>query len=156
MEIRCVDLRVDPTFFKLLADSYLRLLGKSLTPDGMSAETATRWLYEEAPFGILAHNTDNDPTFVYGNRAAQNCFEYTWDELTSLRSRFSAEAPDREERRQFLENVQRDGFVTGYRGLRVTKSGKRFWIQDATIWQLTDEAGIYRGQAAMLPHTFDA
>ncbi len=151
-----MDLRVDPTFFKLLSDSYSRLLGKPLTPDGMSTEAAARWLYEEAPFGILAHNTDADPTFVYGNRAAQNRFEYTWDELTSLRSRFSAEAPDREERRQFLENVHRNGFVTGYRGLRVTKSGKRFWIQDATIWQLTDEAGIHRGQAAMLPHTIDA
>ena len=91
--------------------------------------------------------------FIYGNRASQGRFGYTWQELTSLRSRLSAEAPNREERQQFLERVRRDGYVTGYRGLRITKSGKRFWIEDATIWQLTDDGGTYRGQAAMLPRT---
>src|ERR1700746_200330 len=58
---------------------------------------ATRWLYQEAPFCALAHNTDRDPIFIYGNKAAQACFEYTWDELTSLRSRLSAEEPNRQE-----------------------------------------------------------
>ncbi len=29
------------------------------------------------------------------------------------------------------------------------------WIEDATVWQLTDEFGTYRGQAAMLPRTLD-
>ena len=48
---------------------------------------------------VLAHNTEPDPIFIYGNKAAQACFGYTWDELTSLRSRLSAEEPKREERR---------------------------------------------------------
>jgi len=148
-----MDLSGSPAFFKVLDNSYSRLLGRSLVPAGMTIEAAARWLYEDAPFGILAHNTDRDPTFIYGNRAAQRRFEYTWQELTSLRSRLSAEAPNREERQQFLERVRRDGYVTGYRGLRITKSGKRFWIEDATIWQLTDDGGTYRGQAAMLPRT---
>jgi PAS domain-containing protein len=150
-----MDLSVNPAFFELLDKSYSRLLGRSLAPAGMTIEAAARWLYEDAPFGVLAHNTDADPTFIYGNKAVQRRFEYTWQELTSLRSRLSAEAPNREERQQFLERVGRDGFVTGYRGLRITKAGKRFWIEDATVWQLTDDAGIYRGQAAMLPRTID-
>jgi PAS domain-containing protein len=150
-----MDLSVNPAFFALLDSSYSRLLGRSLAPAGMTIEAAARWLYEDAPFGILAHNTDADPTFIYGNKAAQKRFEYTWLELTSLRSRLSAEAPNREERQQFLERVGRDGFVTGYRGLRIAKTGKRFWIEDATVWQLTDDSGTYRGQAAMLPRTFD-
>ncbi len=150
-----MNLSVDPAFFELLHTSYSRLLGQSLAPAGMSIEAAARWLYEDAPFGILVHNTDADPTFTYGNKAAQRRFEYTWQELTSLRSRMSAEAPNREERQQFLERVRRDGFVTGYRGLRITKFGKRFWIEDATVWQLTDEVGTYCGQAALLPRTFD-
>ncbi|NPT61472.1 MEKHLA domain-containing protein, partial [Paraburkholderia elongata] len=30
-------------------------------------------------------------------------------------------------------------------------SGVRFWIERATVWQLTDSAGNYQGQAAMIP-----
>jgi hypothetical protein len=149
-------LSTDPSFFKLLSNSFERLLKRPLVPESLSAEEGARWLYEQAPFGILAHNTAMDPVFVYGNRTAQRCFEYDWDELTSLPSRLSAEAPNREERQAFLERVGRDGFVDGYRGLRVSKSGKRFWIEDAIVWQLTDELGEYRGQAAMLPKWRDA
>jgi hypothetical protein len=141
-----MDLSVNPAFFKLLDNSYSRLLGRSLAPAGMAIEAAARWLYGDASFGILAHNTDADPTFIYGNMTAQRRFEYTWQELTSLRSRLSAEAPNREERQQFLERVSRDGFVAGYRGLRITKAGKRFWIEDSTVWQLIDVDGTYRGK----------
>jgi hypothetical protein len=141
----------DPSFFRLLADSYARLLNRSLVPAGLDSEEGARWLYEDAPFGLLAHNTLADPVFVYGNMAVQRRFEYSWDELTKLPSRLSAEAPEREERENFLRLVSRDGFVEGYRGIRVTKSGKRFWIDGVTVWQLTDENGIYHGQAALLP-----
>jgi hypothetical protein len=81
----------------------------------MGAEAA-KWLYEAAPFGVLAHNNAPDPLFVYGNKAAQRLFEYEWDELTTLPSRLSAEAPDREERQHLLEQVESRGFITGYRG----------------------------------------
>jgi PAS domain-containing protein len=146
-------LRTDPDFFKLLSNSYVRLLGKPLIPDSVRDEDAPRWLYEDAPFGVLAHNTNADPVFVYGNRTAQKLFEYDWHELTALPSRLSAEAPDRDERQAFLEQVERDGFVAAYRGMRVTKSGKRFWIDNVVVWQLHDDAGVYRGQAALIPST---
>ncbi|MFM0721964.1 MEKHLA domain-containing protein [Paraburkholderia strydomiana] len=146
-------LRTDPGFFKLLSNSYSRLLGKPLVPERVSIEDAPRWLYESAPFGLLAHNTMADPVFVYGNMTAQKLFEYDWDELTRLPSRLSAEAPDRDERRAFLEQVERDGFVSAYRGMRVTKSGKRFWIDNVVVWQLHDDAGVYCGQAALIPST---
>jgi PAS domain-containing protein len=120
-------------------------------PDGIDPEDRAAWLYETAPFGILAHDTAADPVFIYGNRSAQQRFEYSWDELTSLPSRLSAEAPDRQERADFLAAVSRDGFIEGYRGMRISKTGKRFWIEGVTVWQLTDEDGVYRGQAALLP-----
>ncbi|WP_114813045.1 MEKHLA domain-containing protein [Paraburkholderia kururiensis] len=146
-----MSLSTDADFFRLLADSYRRLLNRSLVPDGMSAAEGAAWLYGEAPFGILAHNTAPDPVFVYGNRRAQAIFGYDWDELTALPSRLSAEPVERSERQAFLDQVTRDGFVSGYRGVRITKSGVRFWIEQATVWQLTDAAGNYRGQAAMIP-----
>jgi PAS domain-containing protein len=148
-----MDLRQDLSFLKLIADSYCRLTGQSIMPSGITIEDPAKWLYEDAPFAILAHNTAPDPVFIYGNRAAQRLFEYEWEELIQLPSRLSAEAPERNERQRFLQRVERDGFVTGYCGVRITKSGKRFQIENATIWQLIDANRTCHGQAAMLPQT---
>ncbi|HTF61449.1 MAG TPA: MEKHLA domain-containing protein [Edaphobacter sp.] len=145
------DLRFDLSFFRLLRDSYHRLTGLSLTPEKLDESQASEWLYKSAPFGVLAHNTATDPVFVYGNQTAQSLFGYSWDELTALPSRLSAEAPERGERQRFLEQVQRDGFVSGYSGIRITKDGRRFRIENATVWQLIDDHGTHHGQAAMLP-----
>ena len=142
----------DPALFALLSGSYARLTGKRLTPEGRGAE----WLYADAPFAVLAHDTAPDPRFIYGNRAAQVCFEYEWAELVGLPSRLSAEAPDRAERQRLLDAVRRDGIATGYRGLRVAKSGRRFWIEDGVIWQLIDERGVTHGQAALFSSWRDA
>jgi PAS domain-containing protein len=144
-----LDRRCDSAFFHLLASSYRRLVGVSLVPEKIS--DPARWLYEDAPFAVLAHDAAADPVFIYGNRRAQELFEYSWKELTQLPSRLSAESMERAERQQFLDRVARDGFVTGYRGVRVTRSGKCFWIEDATVWDLRDADGIYRGQAARIP-----
>jgi PAS domain S-box-containing protein len=138
---------MDPDLFDLLTASYQRLLGTTLVPPGCDAS----WLYCEAPFAVLAHNTDPDPKFMYANKAAQACFEYSRDELLGLPSRLSAAAPDREERQRLLEAVARQGYLRGYRGMRIAKSGRRFWIEAGVIWQLVDARGIARGQAATFP-----
>ncbi|WP_069095855.1 MEKHLA domain-containing protein [Methyloligella halotolerans] len=135
---------LDQDFFDLLTGSYRRLVGDDLAPPGQDV----RWLYEEAPFAVLAHNTDEDPRFVYANRWAQRCFEMGWDEIVGLPSRYSAEAPERGERQRLLDAVARDGFVRGYRGIRIAKSGRRFFIEDGVIWQLIDDGGVWCGQAA--------
>ena len=147
-----MSLAADPAFYELLADSYTRLVGWPLVSAELDNAFAARWLYEEAPFCVLAHNTDPDPIFIYGNKRAQACFEYSWTELTTLRSRLSAEEPNREERQRLLEGVQRRGFATGYRGLRIAKSGRRFWIEDVTVWQLIDRNGVLHGQGAIYRH----
>ena len=141
---RFADLSSDPAFFALLADSHARLVRTELVPPGADAA----WLYREAPFVVLAHGTEPDPKFIYANRAAQTCFEYSWDEFTTLPSRLTAQAPDRAERQALLEDVARNGFLTGYRGVRVAKSGRRFIIEDGVVWELIDRAGERHGQAA--------
>lgn len=143
-----VSLSLDPQFFNLLAESHQRLAGAPLFDSTIARADAPRWLYEDAPFCVLAHNTDADPRFIYANRAAQRCFEYDWDGITALRSRFSAEQPNREERAQLLEAVRTRGFATGYRGVRISRSGRRFWIEGGTVWNLVDSDGVYHGQAA--------
>ncbi len=138
------DRSVDPEFFALLNDSFDRFVGTPLAPPKRDAA----WLYHEAPFVVLAHNTEPDPIFIYANRAAQTCFGYSWKEFMTLPSRLSAEAPDRTERQAMLDAVARYGFMTDYRGMRIAKSGRRFWIERATVWQLIDEGGVLHGQAA--------
>ncbi|KVN26743.1 MEKHLA domain-containing protein [Burkholderia ubonensis] len=148
-------LSLDTDFFDLMADTHLRLVGVPLIETGMSRTDAARWLYEDAPFCVVAHDTETDPCFIYANRTAQRCFEYDWDGMTALRSRLSAEPPNRDERSQLLESVRTRGFATGYRGLRISRSGRRFWIEDVTVWNLVDQDGIYRGQAATYRHWKD-
>ena len=48
--------------------------------------------------------------------------------------------------------IRRDGYVDDYRGIRISKSGRRFRIEQAIVWNLIDAAGHLHGQAA----TFDA
>ena len=144
----------DPKFFELLASNYRRLLGKAppvLAGFAGPEADAPRWLYEEATWCVLAHNTAEDPRFIYANRSAQALFGYDWDEMVGMPSRFSAEAPDRAERQRLLDSVARDGFVTGYSGIRISKSGRRFRIEDGLLWELRDTEGALHGVAA----TFD-
>ncbi len=139
------NLATDPAFFALLTGRFATLVGRPLVPAGRDAA----WLYGEAPFAVLAHDGGADPCFVYANRTAQTCFGYAWDEIVGLPSRLSAEAPEREARQALLDAVTRDGFAEGYRGMRVTKSGRRFWIEDGVVWSLRRPDGSAAGQAAM-------
>ncbi|EPE95014.1 MEKHLA domain-containing protein [Rhizobium grahamii] len=134
----------DLEFFELLTGSFLRLVGKPLLEQGQGPD----WLYREVSTVILAHDTEPDPRFIYANVAAQKRFEYGWDEFIGMPSRLSAEAPDRAERQLLLEAVERQGFIADYRGLRVKKSGKRFWMEHGVVWQLVDGSGERHGQAA--------
>ncbi|AWN43246.1 MEKHLA domain-containing protein [Methylobacterium durans] len=145
-------LALDPGFFALLTGSHARLVGRPLVPAGCGPD----WLYAAAPFAVLAHDGAADPRFVYANRTAQGCFGYDWDAFTALPSRLSAEAPERAARQALLDRVARDGFATGYRGVRIAASGRRFWIEDGTVWQLVDADGTPRGQAATFTRWRDA
>ncbi|QLI81775.1 MEKHLA domain-containing protein [Chitinibacter fontanus] len=140
----------------LMLASYRRLVGRELVDPSWDIEQAAQWLAETAPFCVLAHEASADPRFIFANRTAQRCFEYSHDELIGLPSRLSAEAPNRAERQQLLESVSRQGFASGYRGLRIAKSGRRFWIEDVTVWNLIDEAGVCHGQAATYARWCDA
>jgi len=140
----------DPAFFDLLTGSYVRAVGAEppFLPD--DAPRGAEWLYEHAAHCVLAHNTDPDPRFIYANKAAQACFEYSFEEIVGLPSRLSAEAPDRAERQRLLEAVARDGYAANYRGWRIAKSGRRFFIEDGVVWQLIDADGTMRVKPRLL------
>jgi len=117
-----------------------------LVVSGDDAEHA-RALYE-APMVVLSHGLGADPMFNYGNRLAQQVFEFSWSELTVLPSRLSAEAQNRSERQRLLDAVSARGYIDDYGGVRISKSGRRFRITGATVWNLVDASSVVRGQAA--------
>lgn len=138
------DLKTDADFFALLSESHARLVGTPLVPPGKDAT----WLYRDAPCVVLAHGTDADPHFIYANKAAQACFGYSWVDFLDLPSRLSAETQEQAQRQELLDRVLRDGFMSGYRGVRIAKSGRRFIIEDGVVWELIDRHGTRHGQAA--------
>ena len=87
--------------------------------------------------------------FYFGNRAALICFETDLDSLLAMPSRLSAEAPLRDERQALLDRVAEHGFIDDYSGVRISAKGRRFRIEQAVVWTVSDEAGERIGQAAM-------
>jgi hypothetical protein len=134
----------------LLLDSFARLLGRELIArDGSTAEQAERLF--QAPFVVVSHGTEADPVLNYGNAAALALWEMSWDELTRTPSRLTAEPVHRDERARLLARTREHGFVDDYSGIRISKTGRRFRIEQAIVWNLTDDNRGHRGQAA----TFD-
>ena len=132
-----------PDHARLLLHSHRQLTGRDLLP----AQSASAQALYEAPFVVLSHDAGADPRFTYANRTAQRLFEMPWPEIVGMPSRFSAEPLLREERQRLLERVARDGYIDDYCGVRVSRSGRRFLVRNATVWNLLDDDRIV-GQAA--------
>lgn len=133
---------------RLIVASFARLLQRSLI-DAAADDTFTAlW---SVPRVVVAHGPGDDPVFFYGNRLALELFEMDFATFTQLPSRFSAEPLQREERARLLAQVSRQGYIDDYAGVRISRSGKRFGIEQAVVWNLVDAAGEVHGQAA----TFD-
>src|SRR4029450_9742443 len=88
------------------------------------------------------------PTSSTPTRRRKPCFGYSWQEFLGLPSRLSAEPADQAERQKLLDQVAQNGFLAGYSGIRVAKSGRRFRIDDGIVWELLDGDGVRHGQAA--------
>lgn len=128
----------------LIIESFERLLRRPLVVPG-DDPVAALW---EAPEAVVAHGTEDDPVFFFGNRAALAAFECDVAAFTAMPSRLSAEAPLREERQMLLDRVSRGGFIDDYAGMRISATGRRFRIENAVVWNLVDAAGQHCGQAA--------
>jgi hypothetical protein len=137
------------THVQMLLDSFKHLTGAELLERGSSKEEQALRVFE-CPFIVVSHGTEADPIFNYANAAAQNAFELDWAAFTQMPSRLSAEAVERGERERLMAEVRRSGCIRNYRGIRISRSGRRFQIDDATVWNFHDRAGALRGQAAAL------
>jgi hypothetical protein len=120
--------------------------GRSLVEADAPVEQA-RWLFY-APFVVLSHNTAPDPVLNYANQEGLTLFEFSWEELVTLPSRRTAEPSEQAQRERLLAIVSRQGYIDDYQGVRIAKSGRRFLIEEATVWTLLDQKGDPYGQAA--------
>lgn len=137
---------------RLILANYRRFFGRDLVDPGDPAR-APETLFA-APCAVLSAlgPAGTDHLFNYANRTALALFEYSWDELIGQPSSKSAEPVHQDERRRLLDEVGRHGFIRNYTGIRVSQTGRRFRIVDATVFNLLDETGTYLGQAATFSH----
>lgn len=131
---------------KLLAASFERATGRPLLA-GIFPADLPHALYH-APFVLLSHGTQTDPVFNYANQTAQHLWEFSWEDFTRLPSRLSAEPVAAAERQAMLAEAKQKGFISDYKGVRISRSGRRFLIKNALLWNIHDAAGRYQGQAA--------
>ena len=133
-----------------MLNSFRKWTSKELITRTGSPEQDAQILFEVS-FAVVSHGIESEPIFKYGNKKALELFEMDWDEFTKMPSRNSAESIHQEQRAKFMDKVTRNGFVDNYQGVRVSKTGRRFLIKGAIVWNVLNEDGNYCGQAA----TFD-
>jgi len=139
---------------RLMAQSFRRYTGHSIIDSGdesLSDQALAEAMYN-APQAIVSHGTEADPIFRYANRSALTLWEMDWEAFTRLPSRRSAEAePDiQSDRDALLKAALQKGWVDNYQGIRVSNTGRRFYIDQTVLWNVVDKDGVRHGQAAFI------
>ncbi|MDG1895266.1 MAG: MEKHLA domain-containing protein [Fuerstiella sp.] len=131
---------------RLLLNSYEKWVEQPLIPR-LELESDARTLFLSS-IVVVAHGTEADPLLNYGNRAALELWEMSLSDLLGTPSRKTAESVHRGERTELLRRTKQFGFIDDYSGVRISSSGRRFQIHNATVWNVVDAENIYVGQAA--------
>ena len=135
------------TWCQYLLDSYTCWTGQTLiTREGSLFDQAQRLF--DSPFAVVSHGVQEDPVLNYGNSIALDLWEMDWDRFTQTPSRLTAEPINREERARMLLQAKRQGYLSDYRGVRISSTGKRFLVEQATIWAIQHPDGTTLGQGA--------
>lgn len=97
---------------------------------------------------VVSHRCDDDPIFVYANRAAQRVWGYSWNEFIGMPSRLSAPPAERAVRGDLLRDGLSRGAVRVRDLIRVRKDGRSFRVDEVLLWNVWDDGGAVVGQAA--------
>ena len=114
------------TRIELIAESFARFFGRPLIESAPCGLEQAMW---EAPRAIVAHGTELEPLFFYGNRVALELFAMRADAFIGLASYSSAEPSEREERTRMFEGLRLRGFVedlksSGFIAAALHRSGR--------------------------------
>lgn len=130
-----------------LLQSFKHWTGRDLLAAADSSSRLAEQLFH-APFVVVSHGRETDPILNYGNQTALALWEMPWETFTRTPSRLTAEPVSREARARLLAEVSQKGFIDNYKGVRISRTGRRFLIEGALVWNLLDEQEEYCGQAA--------
>jgi hypothetical protein len=130
-----------------LLDSHRYWIGRELIERQGDDQFQARALFQSS-IVVVSHGTEADPLLNYGNQAALELWELTWEQLLKMPSRLTAEPVNRAEREWMLEQARRRGFIDTYRGVRISGKGRRFLVENALIWNVLDARQQPIGQAA--------
>ncbi len=130
-----------------MLDSYRHWMGTDLIERTSDPQQQARMLFE-ACFVVVSHGVEADPILNYGNQIALDLWELSWNQFIKTPSRLTAEPDDRAERERMLTQARAKGYFDGYRGVRISSTGRRFLVEQALIWNVIDPAGNPIGQAA--------
>ncbi len=132
----------------LISDSLRKLANIEIVDFSLSPEEQAQQAFN-SDYVLLAHTGSNEPIFNYANQTALNLFEMSWEEITNMPSKYSAESDERDKREKFLADVAEKGFSKNYSGIRISKSGRRFEIKNVILWNVYDSENNRIGQAAL-------
>jgi hypothetical protein len=99
---------------------------------------------------VLSHGIQSGidgPVLNYGNQAALSLWKASWEELTTMPSKYTAEDLERTAREAFLKEVNEKNIIQNYSGVRIALDKSRFIIKSATVWNIIVD-GVKLGQAA--------
>ena len=138
-----------------LAGSYEEKSGRRLfgltEADVQNADLLARKLFFHESGVLLSHGVQcegDGPILNYANSLGLQLWQASWEELTVMASKYTAETENQEKRAQLLDQVSREGYLSSYSGVRIALDKSRFRISDATIWNM-DMQGVRLGQAAI-------
>lgn len=140
----------------LLLQSYFQLFKKDLIP---TSDDLIENLFN-ADFYLVSHQYQNEPILVYGNQKVLDRWEMTWEGFVGTPSRLTAEKELQNKRAEILKIADKQGYFDKYEGIRISSTGKRFWIKEALIFNIYEDASSNLnskviGQAALFYHTED-
>jgi hypothetical protein len=133
-------------FIARVVDAFARVTGGDLVAEAGLDPAALGRSAWDGKFALLTH--DLGAILTYGNRFALDLWEMDWETLTRTPSRETAPEEDRAARAVIMAAVERDGFTRSYTGRRVSRTGKLFLIENATVFTLRDEKDAGFGTGA--------
>lgn len=116
----------------LIKSHFLLTGGQELVPMKVLVNDPTeaaKLLFFHPDKVVVSHGTQNSPegpVFNYANSAAMKRWGASWEEFTTMHSKYSAEAVEQSERAEFLRRVLADGVVDDYSGIRIALDKRRY------------------------------
>lgn len=93
----------------------------------------------------------SEAILVYGNANALSLWEMSIEDFRGTPSKYTAEEDLRSEREKMLKIAAQQNYYQGYHGVRISATGKRFYIKDVCVFNVFDiqKPNSVVGQAAL-------